>query len=101
MRGVPSGPRRQEQQPRVVERADDLLHRLPRRPRDAIGELRDEGLGDVPPVPVADQAQRRFGHALGDEPPGGGEILDVLVRLEHADEERPRLGRQVGWQDAP
>ena len=67
-----------------------------RRPRDAIGKLRDQRLRDITAVPVADQPQRRAGHALGDEPPGGGEILDVLVRLEHAHEERSRLGGQVG-----
>ena len=63
---------------------------------DAIGKLRDERLRDITSVTVADQPQRCAGHPLGDEPPGGGKVLDVLVRLEHAHEERPRLGGQLG-----
>ena len=96
MRGVPSARDGRSRSQRFVQRARDLLHRLRARPRHAVGELCDERLGDVTAVAVADQPQRRFGHALGDEPPGRGEVLDVLVRLEHADEERPRLGGQLG-----
>ena len=60
-------------------------------PADAV--LAHERLGDVGARSLADDAQRRRRDARRGEPPGRGEAVDVLVRLEHADEERDRLAR--------
>ena len=62
-------------------------------PLDAFAReaFRDLGLRSRP-----DQVQLRTGNACGGEPPAGCEHLDVLVALEHADEDHPRrLGHRA------
>ena len=78
--------------PGVVERGGDLLGGELARP-SATPQLADERLGDVGARALADDAQRRRRDARRGEPPRLREAVDVLVRLEHADEERDRLLR--------
>src|SRR5437588_5709291 len=82
--------RRQDEEGRVVERARDLGLRQPllraRLPRQVAHELFDDRLQRSGP----DEAQPRLRHARRGPPPRVGESVDILVALEHADEERLR-----------
>ena len=57
------------------------------------GKLADERLSDVAMSPVSDDPQRGLRDARGGEPPGLCDRMDVLVSLEHADEQG---GRALG-----
>ena len=54
-------------------------------------QVADERLDHGPLRAAADDAQPRVRHARRGEPPRAGEAVDVLVELEHADEQRRRL----------
>src|SRR5262249_340917 len=54
-----------------------------------------ESLRDLRLRPHADEVEARLRPARRDHAPRGSEHVDVLVALEHADEERTRIGRHV------
>ena len=92
--GRPLGPRGEQEQPRIVECLHDVRCLEPPVPGDPAGELADERLHDAPVSPVSDDPQRGLRDAGGGEPPRVCDRMDVLVSLEHADEQRGRALRE-------
>ena len=85
--------------------AGTRTRRVHRRPRPArretlgdhsvcAGRSRDQLFDDGAQRPVADEVQSRLGHARCRKPPRVDERVEVLVALEHADEDGARPRRQ-------
>ena len=61
-------------------------------------QVAKERLDDVSMASVADDPQRRVGDPRRGEPPGIGDRVDVLVPLQHTDEQRDRVvGQRNEW----
>ena len=61
---------------------------------DVVGKLGDEIVDQVAARALADDHETGVGKVTHDETPRRHETVDVLVRLEHADEEGGRLLRK-------
>ena len=61
---------------------------------DVVRELGDELVDELPPGALADNHEPRLGQLSDDETPRRHQPVDVLVGLEHPDEERRRLLRE-------
>ena len=75
-------PRREEEEPGVVERLHDVRCLQAEIPVDAAREVADERPGDLAMAAVADHPERRIRDPRCREPPGVGDDMDVLVSLE-------------------
>ena len=84
--GQALGRRRQQQRPRGVERARDLRRLEAPVPLRALARERPRRPPTCVPLPTT--WSRASGTRARREPPRRGEALDVLVALEHADEEQ-------------
>ena len=84
-RPIPSERDGSTSSPRGVHRRGDLGRRQLAVPARTGA---DERLGDSVRVPLPTSRRRRPREARRREPPRLGEAVDVLVRLQHADEER-------------
>src|SRR5581483_3939937 len=90
----PFRPRRKDEARRFVERVCDLRLRQPLRPRGLRRQLMHELLDHRPPRAAADDAQLHAAQPLRGEPPRTREAVDVLVELEHSDEQCRGLRRE-------
>ena len=87
--------RGEQQQRRLVQRVHDLGCGQRGRPARLPGQVGDERLDERRVETAADEPKLRVRQPRRREPPGGGDPVDVLVALEHADEERRRpLGQR-------
>src|SRR3954451_25053200 len=77
----------QHEDRRLAERSSYLRLRQPLVPARLPGEIAEQLVDEVPKRPAADESQACFRHARGCETPRVREAVDVLVTLEHADEE--------------
>ena len=76
-----------------VERGRDSCGRQLAASTRSARQVGDEPLDDVRSACPCRRSAARAGQPRRREPPGRGEPVDVLVALEHADEERARLAR--------
>ena len=87
--------RGQHEHRRRVERGRDAVRSAATPSTRRVRQVADEPLDDPAPRALADECERRAGNLRRREPPRLRELLDSLVVLEHADEERPRrLGQR-------
>ncbi len=81
-------PGRQDEQRRPVEGGRHLGRTQPAVVLDAVRMVAQQRIDDVLPAALADDHEPGVREVLCDRAPGRGEPVDVLVGLEHADEER-------------
>src|SRR5205085_11704919 len=82
---------------RLVERGRDFRLGQARRPPRLLGHVPHEGLDDARQSAPADDVKPSGADPRGRTAPGSREAIDVLVALEHPDEERLRPYRKRRW----
>ncbi len=88
--------RREHEHRRLVEPPRDAVRRQLGHMLDLLRQLGHQLIDDRVPRSLADEHEPRVRQPCGNFAPGVGEPVDVLVRLEHPDEERRRpLGQRL------